>query len=1224
MYRIRVVTLLTVLCFVSLSLCQECPRGWREFGDSCYKFIRSPGKQREDARELCQTYNARLLSVNTFEEHQFIIRWLRSNDPQHRRWWTSGYELNGAWQWDGDGMSFSNIDQLWLPDIGSNLFQYTAYNYSSTYNRWGLERVSPNEQLALICEIMRENLHQIIIQERTIDYGVIESDREKIPHGPYFTKEPVDVVFDQSGRSQVDHVSLRCVASGYPTPTYKWYREEFDGDQVKKREMDPLKEDRFTQTDGTLIISHPEPNNDRGKYHCTAENIYGKVISQTVTLGFGYIGEFNKKRAPDNGKEYWGKSIACDEPQHYPKVNYYWTRNSFPNFVEEDRRVFVSYDGNLYFSSLEKIDNGNYSCNVLSGISDTGRTGPFFPVNVEPGSSGQKLLFPNNFPKSFPEVILAGQDIRLECVAYGYPVPRYNWTRVNGDLPMGSHRNSHDRVLVIPRVRVEDQGEYVCVATTNQQSIRRSIHVSVQALPEFTIPLDNQIVDEGTTLQWECEAFAIPDIKYQWLFNGEGLNSTGNINRLARYRINENILIIEQVSKGEDEGMYQCQATNQIGTTFSAAQLKVISLAPNFRKHPLETEVYASEEGNLTISCLPEAAPFPEFQWRKDGYSVGSLGGGRVHILKNGFLRINPVRHEDEGNYTCIAKNQYGQDQSSGKLVVLPLPIAYQSPPPRLSAIVDDTVTLVCEAMVSPLLDLSYIWLHNGLKIDRTKLPYYDNKYSMGEAGNLVIRNVTFSEAGFYTCICKTSIGRVEMKTELIVIGPPGPVGAIWTENANASSAKLIWTDSATNGRPFLGYVIEGKTNHNQTWRLIANYSAGDRFRLEAPFRASRRSYQLPQGSLSPWSGYQFRIAAYNDLGEGEFSDTSPMMWTSVDKPYRPPNFVGGGGGKAGSLTITWEKLPEEEWNAQEVWYVVHWKAAIQRGEFNKKSLKDLGNIGLFVVPVGEENYFRPYTVMVQAMNYIGAGPLSNETEVYSAESMPQVQPTGVYAMPHNSTALNVTWTPLDVTREKIRGRLIGHRIKYWRSDSDPEIDFLVLLNRGQRNWGLIVGLQPNTEYRVAVMAYNDAGSGPESEYFITKTYRAAPLRPPTSVMVKPLTDMSIKVTWRGVVPSIEEESIQGYKVRYWEADQEYVQAKEVKRLLDDEQLEAIVTGLVPGKVYKLRVLGYSLGGDGKMSSPPWEFRLGEGVQSSLTSASGGNFAFSLILLILGLVLCRV
>ncbi len=33
------------------------------------------------------------------------------------------------------------------------------------------------------------------------------------------------------------------------------------------------------------------------------------------------IGEFTKKRSPDYGKEYWGKSISCDPPQHHPSMS---------------------------------------------------------------------------------------------------------------------------------------------------------------------------------------------------------------------------------------------------------------------------------------------------------------------------------------------------------------------------------------------------------------------------------------------------------------------------------------------------------------------------------------------------------------------------------------------------------------------------------------------------------------------------------------------------------------------------------------------------------------------------------------------------------------------------------------------------------------------------------------------------------------------------------------
>lgn len=63
-------------------------------------------------------------------------------------------------------------------------------------------------------------------------------------------------------------------------------------------------------------------------------------------------------------------------------MRYFWVRESFPNLVQEDRRLFVSHDGYLYFSALEEMDAGNYSCNVQSEISNTGKNGPLFPLQV--------------------------------------------------------------------------------------------------------------------------------------------------------------------------------------------------------------------------------------------------------------------------------------------------------------------------------------------------------------------------------------------------------------------------------------------------------------------------------------------------------------------------------------------------------------------------------------------------------------------------------------------------------------------------------------------------------------------------------------------------------------------------------------------------------------------------------------------------------------------------
>ncbi|XP_049513150.1 contactin isoform X3 [Dermacentor silvarum] len=1129
-----------LLCFFFASaVCgQECPRGWVDFGQSCYKFNRSPTRTRDGAEQACQAYNSDLITVNTFEEHHFVIDWLRDHDPQHRR-------------------------------------------FSTELDRWGLQRVAPGDELAFICEIPKERVSQIHIQERPLDFGYVLTNREDAPRGPDFAEEPNEVIFDLNGRSQTNDTFLRCVAEGNPLPTYKWFKEEYSNDELLNIHIDPLSNGRYTQTDGTLTIHGPDQSLDRGKYHCMAENKHGRILSRSVSLGFGFIGEFNKNRTGDSGKEFWGKSVSCDPPQFNPAVHYFWVRNAFPDFVQEDPRVFVSHDGNLYFSSLEKNDDANYSCNVQSRISSTSRTGPYFHLRVEPASSGQKLLFPNNFPKSFPEAPMAGNDVRLECIAYGYPVPKYNWTRVGGPMPLGAQISSHGRVLLLPHVRVRDLGEYVCIASNDQDSIRKSVTLSLQAMPEFTMPLEHQVADEGSRFTWTCEAFGIPEVEYRWYRNGQTLNTKSSEDMRARYKVDNNVLVIEDLNRA-DEGMYQCSATNYLGNSFSTAQLRVVKMAPNFAKYPLDTEMYTAEEGIITIPCRPEAAPFPEFTWRRNGDTFTL--GGRAKVLNNGYLQIDPVRREDEGNYTCIVKNQYGTASSTGALVVLSLPCSVESPPPKVVATVGSLEELHCHALAPHILDLSYIWLHN----DRRIHPYEQPQYGVGyRPGYLVIYNVSFAEAGHYTCIAKTSVGKVFANTELLVIGPPGPPGAVLGHSFNATSGFVEWADGASHGSHITSYAIEGRTNHNATWRELLNVTYVPASKHHRP---GRREIQLGN-VLSPWSKYEFRVIAANLLGVGQPSDPSLQYNTAVDRPYVAPRTVSGGGGTTGSLTITWTPLSPEEWNSPEVWYRVYYRASGNRSEVRKKDLRRLGNVGLYSVRVGRENYYSPYEVQVQAVNVVGEGPISEPEVIYSAEDVPQVHPFSVYAMPHNSTALNVTWKTLDITRENIGGRLIGHRIRYWRRDQNP-LDSLTVLKRGIENWGLIGGLQPNTEYWMAVMAYNKAGSGPESEFSLAKTFKAAPLQTPTSVKVRALSPTSVLVTWQGVEPSVEEECIQGYKVCYWDADQDLKLAKEVCKQLNGEDLEAVVSGLVPGKLYKFRVLSWSFGGDGKMSSPPLEFRI--------------------------------
>nr|XP_008193513.1 PREDICTED: contactin [Tribolium castaneum] len=1058
----------------------KCPEHWVRLYQSCYRFIRSPLRPYEEARRICEAYSPEdgrsdLVSIGSTEEHGFLINQLNALDPQHRRWYIGTYQHSANYWTNVDGSQLVNMENAFLPVAEPYGKDHLAYNFSVELMHWGFQ---------------------------TYTYGVEITNPEQIPRGPYFIKQPVDATFDSSKKMLYNDISLSCLAGGFPTPTYEWFREDYEIDKLVARRIDPLSDPRYTISGGMLIIHEPEEKRDHATYHCKASNKFGTIISESVQLNFGFIKEFVLKRSPESGDKNWGKAIYCDPPNHFPSVRYSWSRDYFPNFVEEDRRVFVSYDGALYFSALETIDKANYSCSVQSEFSDSGRNGPFFPLMVNPHSHYQQLKFPNNFPKAFPDAPIAGKEVRLECMAFGYPVPSYNWTRRGAPLPRSAVLSSFNRVLTIPHVQVEDQGEYVCRAYNDRASTENSLILNIQAEPNFTIPLADRHADSKSELVWTCEAFGIPDVNYTWWKNGRQLvMGYMEPEERDRIRIQDNVLTIRYLDQERDPGMYQCRATNSLKTKYSSAQLRVLAFRPTFKKHPLEAETYAAEGGSVTIKCNPEAAPRPEFVWKKDGNVLGS--GGHRRILENGNLVISSVSRDDEGQYTCRASNQFGVDESKGRLIVLRGPRLIESLTPKIVTTVGRYFDLRCLAETEEMLDIAYVWSHNGIKIRDIDIKNMNYRLRI-DGGFLSVTNATFTDAGEYECTIKSTVGKISSRSVVVVEGPPGPPGGV-TVSIQKSSFTLQWTDGATHGSQIRGYTVSGRTNWNQTWvniSYIVDVREIDRY--------TGQKESLIDTALTPWSTYEFRIAAWNSWGMGPPSAPSPRHSTPPDRPYIAPYNIGGGGGKIGDLTITWSPLKPDEQNGPGIYYRIFWKRKDQEVEFQTQELKEFGNTGMAVVHIPPQYYYTEYIVKVQAINQIGPGPISPEHVIYSAEDMPQVAPQLVVARSFNSTALNVSWVPIDQTREKVRGKLIGHRV----------------------------------------------------------------------------------MVWRYVQPSLEEEPLKGYKIRVWEFDQDISTANDTIKPFGGK-LEAYVNNLQPGKTYRMRVLAYSNGGDGRMSSPEVKFRMG-------------------------------
>ncbi|KAH8418008.1 hypothetical protein KR222_010217 [Zaprionus bogoriensis] len=1243
-----------------------CPEHWISYRQTCYRFVRSPKRNWAEAKKICKAYTADLINVDNVEKHAFILKNLILQNQRQNRFFISARQT-GPQNWVNDdntqlvqiedSFAFDEQQALENEDLNDNRFlvendpnnrnfnnpnQYyntmtgttnvnqrnqnnlrgffgpnqpygdngyvrdrVVYAYSKKRDRWMFMPAYEIETNLFICESKvlynPDNVNTKLDDKRPYHYGLDIRDLERIPRGPYFVKQPNDTIYDVSKHRLIDDISLSCLAGGFPTPTYEWYREVYVNDTLEYHRINPLTQDRYTISGGNLIIYRPTQAQDQGAYHCVAENKFGRIRSESAILNFGFIMEFNLKRSSETSEMNWGKSIFCDPPQHYPAVKYYWARDYFPNFVEEDQRVFVSNDGALYFSFIEIVDRANYSCTVQTFVSDNGRNGPFFALRVTPNSNYQALIFANSFPKVFPEAPVAGEEIRLECMAFGYPIPSYNWTRQGMPLQRNAFTTSYGRVLIIKNATTNDNGEYTCSISNPRKTLSKSIFINIQMKPEFTIPLKDMIKDYNSDVTFICEAFAIPDANYTWYKNAERLDPL-TVNR-DRYIIQDNMLTIKFLEKDKDEGMYQCGAQNQLKTSFSSAQLRVLSMKPSFKKHPLESEIYGVYNGNTTIVCNPEAAPRPKFQWKKDGQLLGS--GGHRRILPSGTLIIAPTSRDDEGIYSCIASNQAGQDESHARVIVLQEIRFIQTPPQRIVTREHDLIYLHCEAAYDELLDIAYVWKHNG-EILRDN---HDGTTRITVNWNsLTVQNTTMRDAGDYECVVQSAVNEISTKTNVVIEGAPGAPGGVQVIEIGKTKAIIEWVDGVNNGRPIRYYNILGRTNWNRTWVNVSTHVQA----REVDRYTSRQQAEVT--NLTPWSSYEFSVTAVNDLGIGTPSSPSPIYSTYDDRPYIAPRRVGGGGGKIGDLTITWDPLLPQEQHGHGIHYKVFWKL---KGalEWATDLIKKHDNVGIAVVNIPLNNYYTEYEVKVQAINDVGKGPESEVVVIHSAEDMPQVAPQKPFALAYNSTCFNVSWSPIDMSRENIRGKLIGHRLKYWKTTHQEE-DAVYYLSRTTRNWALIVGLQPDTYYFVKVMAYNAAGEGPESERFEERTYRKAPQKPPSSVHVYGINPSTIRVVWRYVSPAQDEEPIEGYKVRIWETDQNMITANNTIVPIG-QKLESYINTLTPGKSYNMRVLAFSNGGDGRMSSPTLRFQMGKTTRNAANTRHGHNINTALILSVL-------
>ncbi|XP_048404875.1 neuronal cell adhesion molecule a isoform X14 [Stegostoma tigrinum] len=938
-----------------------------------------------------------------------------------------------------------------------------------------------------------------------------------LPQPPTITHQsPKDYIIDPR-----DNILIQCEAKGKPAPRFSWTRNgtHFNLDKDPRVTMKP--------NSGTLhinIVGGGKAETYEGEYQCTAMNDRGTALSNKIVI--------RQSRSPMWAKEKIdvievreGASLVlpCNPPSGLPPPIIFWMDNLMQRFAQNER-VSQGLNGDLYFSNVQPEDTrGDYICYARFNHTQTIQQKQ--PISVKvltldainetyAGYSNGTELYGDSpvgerrpiiiSPKeaSSSKTVLRGEVLYLECIADGLPTPIIHWTKEGGELP--SHRAleiNFKKTLKIIDVSESDAGKYRCMAKNYLGSSTHVISVTVKAAPYWISEPKNLILAPGEDGTLICRANGNPKPTVQWLVNGFPIENAPS--DISREPMDDTIHFTKvQVSSS---AVYQCNASNEHGYLLANAFVNVLAEPPRMLT-PADQVYPVIANKAVFLDCAYFGSPIPQVQWFKD--DQGSVLHGDSYVFhENGTLEISFSQKNDSGTYTCIATNSLGVVQNKAFLQVKD-PTTILKQPLYQSVQTMGTAVFECKVKHDPSLSPTIIWLKNN-----EELP--DDERHQASGYVLTILNVSEEDQGSYTCVVNTTLDSNSATADLAVLDSPDPPSDLELTNPQDRSVQLSWIPGDDNNSPITKFSIEYEEDQYEPglWHHLTDVGG---------------KHTTAHLKLSPFVNYKFRVIAVNRVGRSDPSYPSERYFTQPAAPDENPIGVQGMGTEPNNLVITWKPLKGVQSNGPGLTYKVSWRQKVGDDEWTSVMV---ANVSKYIVSGTSE--FSPYELKVQSFNSLGAASEPDVVIGYSGEDLPMLAPSNVTVHVINSTLAKVHWNP--VPPKSVRGFLKGYNIYYWKQGSlirrgkgHTEVKILNFL--GDKNHGMLPGLEPFSVYKLNVRVLNGKGEGPASEDVVLKTPEGVPSSPEFLKITSPTLN-SLTLQW---APPLHPNGIlKGYTLKY-------------------------------------------------------------------------------------------
>ncbi|XP_045067878.1 receptor-type tyrosine-protein phosphatase delta-like isoform X27 [Coregonus clupeaformis] len=664
--------------------------------------------------------------------------------------------------------------------------------------------------------------------------------------------------------------------------------------------------------------------------------------------------------------------------------------------------------------------------------------------------------------------------------------------------------------------------------------------------PKFLRTPNDQTGVQGGVASFICQATGDPRPKIVWNKKGKKVSN-------QRFEVIDfddgsgSVLRIQPLRTPRDEAIYECVASNTVGELTASTRLTVLredQLPPGFPTIDMGPQLKVVERTRTaTMLCAASGNPDPDISWFKDFLPVNTTNNnGRIKQLRSesfggtpirGALQIEQSEESDQGKYECVATNNDGTRYSApANLYVRELrevrrvPPRFSIPPTDNEIMPGGSVNITCVAVGSP---MPYVkWM-----LGAEDLTPEDDM----PIGRNVLELTDVRQSNNYTCVAMSTLGVIEAVAQITVKALPKPPGIPVVTERTATSITLTW-DSG-NPEPVSYYIIQHKSKISEDTYKEIDGVATTRYSV---------------GGLSPYSDYEFRVVAVNNIGRGPPSDGIEAK-TAEQAPSTAPRQVRGRMLSATTAIIHWDE-PEEA-NGQIMGYRVYYTmdSAQQVNTWEKQIVRGSNFLTIQgLIPN------KTYYIKVLAYTSVGDGPLSADLQIIAKTGVPS-QPTDFKGEAKSETSILLSWIAPAQTGQD--NQIMGYELLYKKGDDKEE----KRISFEPTTTYLLKDLKPFTTYTFQLAARSKHGIGAYTNEISAET-------PQTPVFaknfhVKAAMKTSVLLTWE--IPD-NYNAAQPFTILY-----DNGQSVEV----DGKLTQKLITGLQAGTQYSFLLTnrGNSAGG---------------------------------------------